>query len=46
MDFTWTDEDAAYRARIRAFLDRELPDNWDEIARHAVRRRATSPRPG
>ncbi|KGM49152.1 acyl-CoA dehydrogenase family protein [Pseudooceanicola atlanticus] len=34
MDFTWTDEDAAYRARIRAFLDRELPDNWDEIARH------------
>ncbi|MGB2201887.1 MAG: acyl-CoA dehydrogenase family protein [Pseudooceanicola atlanticus] len=34
MDFTWTDDDAAYRARIRAFLDRELPDNWYEIARH------------
>ncbi|MCB1464113.1 MAG: acyl-CoA dehydrogenase family protein [Nitratireductor sp.] len=34
MDFTWTAEDAAYRARVRNFLDRELPDNWDEIARH------------
>ncbi|OWU84383.1 acyl-CoA dehydrogenase [Oceanicola sp. 22II-s10i] len=34
MDFTWTEEDAAYRARIRAFLERELPDTWPDIARH------------
>lgn len=34
MDFFWTQEDAAYRARIRDFLKRELPSDWDEIARH------------
>ncbi|WP_121062489.1 acyl-CoA dehydrogenase family protein [Chachezhania antarctica] len=34
MDFTWTEDDAAYRARIKDFLARELPANWDEIARH------------
>jgi len=34
MNFSWTDEDAAYRARIRDFLRRELPANWAEIARH------------
>ncbi|WP_238364194.1 acyl-CoA dehydrogenase family protein [Mesobacterium pallidum] len=34
MDFDWTEEDAAYRARIRDFLARTLPANWDEIARH------------
>lgn len=34
MDFDWTEEDRAYRARIRAFLDSELPENWEEIARH------------
>ena len=34
MDFFWTEEDRAYRARIREFLKRELPANWEEIARH------------
>jgi alkylation response protein AidB-like acyl-CoA dehydrogenase len=34
MDFDWTTEDQAYRARIRDFLKRELPSNWDEISRH------------
>lgn len=34
MDFTWTEEDMAYRGRIRDFLAKELPANWDEIARH------------
>ena len=34
MDFTWTAEDAAYRQRVRAFLERELPSNWPDIARH------------
>lgn len=34
MDFDWTDEDRAYRERIREFLRRELPSNWGEISRH------------
>ena len=34
MDFSWTDADQAYRARVRAVLDRELPTHWDDIARH------------
>lgn len=34
MDFTWTEENDAFRARVRDFLDRELPTNWDDIARH------------
>jgi alkylation response protein AidB-like acyl-CoA dehydrogenase len=34
MDFDWTEEDRAYRARIRGFLERELPADWDEISRH------------
>ncbi len=34
MDFTWTEEDEAYRARVRSFLQQELPSNWAEIARH------------
>lgn len=34
MDFRWTDEDRAYRARVRAFLERELPADWAEISRH------------
>lgn len=34
MDFTWTKDDMAYRARIRAFLKQELPQDWADIARH------------
>lgn len=34
MDFDWTEEDRAYRARIRDFLARELPNDWPEISRH------------
>jgi alkylation response protein AidB-like acyl-CoA dehydrogenase len=34
VDFEWTEEDRAYRARIRAFLQRELPPHWDEMSRH------------
>lgn len=34
MDFAWTDENLAYRARVRDFLKRELPEDWNEIARH------------
>lgn len=34
MDFTWTDEETAFRARVRAFIEQELPDDWPEIARH------------
>lgn len=34
MDFRWTEEERAFRSEVRAFLERELPANWDEIARH------------
>lgn len=34
MDFDWTEDDRAYRMRIREFLARELPSDWDEISRH------------
>ncbi|TKT78381.1 acyl-CoA dehydrogenase family protein [Aquamicrobium sp. LC103] len=40
MDFEWTDEDRAYRARVRAFLERELPADWSEISRHGPGSRA------
>ena len=34
MDFEWTEEDRAFRARVRAFLEQELPPDWAEISRH------------
>ncbi|WP_174274696.1 acyl-CoA dehydrogenase family protein, partial [Sphingomonas bacterium] len=34
MEFGWTVDQDAYRARIRAVLDRELPADWDSIAVH------------
>jgi alkylation response protein AidB-like acyl-CoA dehydrogenase len=40
MDFDWTEEDRAYRAKIRAFLKRELPSGWAEISRHGPGSRA------
>ena len=34
MDFGWSAQDAAFRAKVRDFLARELPANWDQISRH------------
>ena len=34
MDFEWSAEDRAFRARVRAFLEQELPTDWPEISRH------------
>lgn len=34
LDFTWSDAAQRYRARVRDFLDRELPPEWPDIARH------------
>lgn len=34
MDFEWTEQDTVFRARVRAFLDRELPAGWADISRH------------
>ncbi|MFY0634028.1 MAG: acyl-CoA dehydrogenase family protein [Vannielia sp.] len=34
MDFNWTEQDEAHRARIRALIEKELPADWPEIARH------------
>jgi alkylation response protein AidB-like acyl-CoA dehydrogenase len=34
MNFGWTPGDQAFRARVREFLARELPSNWEEISRH------------
>lgn len=34
LDFDWTEEDRAYRERIRDFLKRELPSDWKSLSRH------------
>jgi alkylation response protein AidB-like acyl-CoA dehydrogenase len=34
MNFQWTDAQLAVREKVRAFLARELPPNWEQISRH------------
>jgi alkylation response protein AidB-like acyl-CoA dehydrogenase len=34
MEFGWSAEEEAHRARIRELLARTLPDNWEEISLH------------
>ena len=34
MNFDWTDDQRAFREKLRAFLKAELPDNWEDIAHH------------
>ena len=34
MNFEWTGEEAAFRARLRDFLARNLPDDWEDVAGH------------
>jgi alkylation response protein AidB-like acyl-CoA dehydrogenase len=34
MDFAWSEENDAFRAKVRDFLARELPGDWQSIARH------------
>lgn len=34
LSLRWTDRDRALRERVRAFLARHLPADWDAIARH------------
>lgn len=34
MEFDWNEDDARFREELRAFLDAELPDDWEEISRH------------
>ena len=33
MEFGWSEDDLAFRAELRAFLDAALPADWDEIAK-------------
>jgi alkylation response protein AidB-like acyl-CoA dehydrogenase len=33
VEFGWSDDDLAFRAELRAFLDAALPADWDEIAK-------------
>jgi alkylation response protein AidB-like acyl-CoA dehydrogenase len=33
VEFGWSDDDRAFRAELRAFLDEILPPDWDEIAK-------------
>jgi alkylation response protein AidB-like acyl-CoA dehydrogenase len=33
VEFGWSDDDLAFRAELRAWLDVELPPDWDEIAK-------------
>jgi alkylation response protein AidB-like acyl-CoA dehydrogenase len=32
MNFTWSEEQVAFRERVRSFLEAELPSNWEELA--------------
>jgi alkylation response protein AidB-like acyl-CoA dehydrogenase len=34
VEFDWSPEDAEHRRELRAFLERELPDDWDELSKH------------
>ena len=34
MEFGWTPEETAHRARVRDVLDRTLPENWEAISVH------------
>jgi alkylation response protein AidB-like acyl-CoA dehydrogenase len=34
MEFGWSQEEKAHRARIRALLDETLPDDWENISLH------------
>ena len=33
MEFDWSPQDAAFRRELAAFLDAELPPDWDELAK-------------
>ena len=33
MEFGWSADDRAFREELRAWLDAELPPDWDEIAK-------------
>lgn len=32
MNFNWSDDQAQYRARVRTFIQENLPDNWEQLA--------------
>ncbi|HBZ44671.1 MAG TPA: acyl-CoA dehydrogenase [Maritimibacter sp.] len=34
MDFAWSDENDAFRTKVSDFLDQNLPNDWQAIARH------------
>jgi alkylation response protein AidB-like acyl-CoA dehydrogenase len=34
VDFEWSEDDARFREALRAFLDAELPPDWEELSRH------------
>jgi alkylation response protein AidB-like acyl-CoA dehydrogenase len=34
MEFGWTDQETAHRARIRSLLDETLPSDWEDISLH------------
>lgn len=34
MDFSWTDEEQAFRCRLKDFLDANLPESWERFSQH------------
>jgi alkylation response protein AidB-like acyl-CoA dehydrogenase len=34
VEFDWSEEDAQHRRDIRAFLETELPEDWEEMSKH------------
>lgn len=40
MDFSWTDQEDAFRQRLRAFLAQTLPEDWERFSQHGPASRA------
>ncbi|MEY2928078.1 MAG: hypothetical protein RL367_2555 [Pseudomonadota bacterium] len=34
MNFIWTEQEAAFRQRLKDFMGANLPDNWEDVAGH------------
>jgi alkylation response protein AidB-like acyl-CoA dehydrogenase len=34
LEFDWSPDDADFRRELHAFLERELPDDWEELSKH------------
>ena len=40
MEFNWSESEQALREKVRALLQRELPQDWEALSRHGPGSRA------